>query len=399
MPHPTHTQLSMPVLTYVYFFFQAEDGIRDGHVTGVQTCALPIYGTAIEANGIRLAHLERAGDVSGTFEGAAAAILRVSSETEPEIRLHVPTLPISVWLAPKHEWNVAEEIPFEWENGILTMRWPALGEGTVWVDPQWNPAQPLPELTLAIRDSDGSTSLALRSFVTEIGECVAYAELNPREAGRYRLQSSRDDVEILLQDRWKPRKSAKNFGSVEGDFRPNMELFFRFDPVGELPRLRANLRESHRGQIVNLLRNGDFEEGIPNYPPRGWVVRRSSRSPETGWPAWTQEDAFSGESALKFTRPGDQIATRSQPIRLSEGGRHLLRFQAKGDATHARVVVDGRRGSGGRIAIEPSNAWREYELELDMAPGYTEIVIEMNTGGKRDQTLWVDAMEFGPVAD
>src|SRR5438876_10930405 len=27
---------------YVFFFFQAEDGIRDGRVTGVQTCALPI---------------------------------------------------------------------------------------------------------------------------------------------------------------------------------------------------------------------------------------------------------------------------------------------------------------------------------------------------------------------
>src|SRR5205823_10390265 len=26
------------------FFFQAEDGIRDKLVTGVQTCALPIYG-------------------------------------------------------------------------------------------------------------------------------------------------------------------------------------------------------------------------------------------------------------------------------------------------------------------------------------------------------------------
>src|SRR6266508_3112982 len=26
------------------FFFQAEDGIRYGHVTGVQTCALPISG-------------------------------------------------------------------------------------------------------------------------------------------------------------------------------------------------------------------------------------------------------------------------------------------------------------------------------------------------------------------
>src|SRR5437667_2831872 len=26
-----------------FFFFQAEDGIRDRDVTGVQTCALPIY--------------------------------------------------------------------------------------------------------------------------------------------------------------------------------------------------------------------------------------------------------------------------------------------------------------------------------------------------------------------
>src|SRR5437660_5617763 len=29
-------------LLFFFFFFQAEDGIRDGHVTGVQTCALPI---------------------------------------------------------------------------------------------------------------------------------------------------------------------------------------------------------------------------------------------------------------------------------------------------------------------------------------------------------------------
>src|SRR5207237_2751724 len=27
----------------IVFFFQAEDGIRDSSVTGVQTCALPIY--------------------------------------------------------------------------------------------------------------------------------------------------------------------------------------------------------------------------------------------------------------------------------------------------------------------------------------------------------------------
>src|SRR5205823_11936356 len=31
----------------VVFFFQAEDGIRDKLVTGVQTCALPIYEAAV----------------------------------------------------------------------------------------------------------------------------------------------------------------------------------------------------------------------------------------------------------------------------------------------------------------------------------------------------------------
>src|SRR5260370_29972799 len=31
------------ILVFFFFFFQAEDGIRDSSVTGVQTCALPIY--------------------------------------------------------------------------------------------------------------------------------------------------------------------------------------------------------------------------------------------------------------------------------------------------------------------------------------------------------------------
>src|SRR5690606_39795913 len=37
----------------VYFFFQAEDGIRVFHVTGVQTCALPIcrWATSISHGG------------------------------------------------------------------------------------------------------------------------------------------------------------------------------------------------------------------------------------------------------------------------------------------------------------------------------------------------------------
>ena len=31
------------IVIHALFFFQAEDGIRDTEVTGVQTCALPIW--------------------------------------------------------------------------------------------------------------------------------------------------------------------------------------------------------------------------------------------------------------------------------------------------------------------------------------------------------------------
>jgi len=34
----------------LFFFFQAEDGIRDRDVTGVQTCALPISSNASNAS-------------------------------------------------------------------------------------------------------------------------------------------------------------------------------------------------------------------------------------------------------------------------------------------------------------------------------------------------------------
>src|SRR2546425_3922870 len=45
----------------VFFFFQAEDGIRDKLVTGVQTCALPIS----PASGPPLASPRRSGNRSG----------------------------------------------------------------------------------------------------------------------------------------------------------------------------------------------------------------------------------------------------------------------------------------------------------------------------------------------
>src|SRR4030066_1457924 len=42
MPQRAPLSRSLSALCLLFFFFQAEDGIRDSSVTGVQTCALPI---------------------------------------------------------------------------------------------------------------------------------------------------------------------------------------------------------------------------------------------------------------------------------------------------------------------------------------------------------------------
>src|SRR3989454_2283107 len=57
------------MFAFFFFFFQAEDGIRDYKVTGVQTCALPIftdesftYGTYPDIEGLIR---EQAGEMDG----------------------------------------------------------------------------------------------------------------------------------------------------------------------------------------------------------------------------------------------------------------------------------------------------------------------------------------------
>src|SRR2546427_11785281 len=49
---------------FFFFFFQAEDGIRDLTVTGVQTCALPIHSVEVASDGTYA--LERA--LAGPFD-------------------------------------------------------------------------------------------------------------------------------------------------------------------------------------------------------------------------------------------------------------------------------------------------------------------------------------------
>src|SRR5690606_40739596 len=78
------------------FFFQAEDGIRDFHVTGVQTCALPIsprrarpHGSARELttneSARRISRESRLGTVAP--HGGSATAPRCTLDPEPASRL------------------------------------------------------------------------------------------------------------------------------------------------------------------------------------------------------------------------------------------------------------------------------------------------------------------------
>src|SRR3989442_11086825 len=56
----------------IYCFFQAEDGIRDADVTGVQTCALPILAQGIEWTVVNGQVLLEEGEHTGAFPGRVA---------------------------------------------------------------------------------------------------------------------------------------------------------------------------------------------------------------------------------------------------------------------------------------------------------------------------------------
>src|SRR5260370_15091573 len=74
----------------VFFFFQAEDGIRDSSVTGVQTCALPILGPC-RCNGRGLPYVLRVALVSRSTDKVPSRALSI-----PWCAFHRPERPFRV---------------------------------------------------------------------------------------------------------------------------------------------------------------------------------------------------------------------------------------------------------------------------------------------------------------
>src|SRR5215208_2253436 len=84
-----------------FFFFQAEDGIRDGHVTGGQTCALPIYARLARRRLIRVhqgvyavghaALSDRGRMIAALLAAGPGAVL--SHETAAYLWKLIPSLP------------------------------------------------------------------------------------------------------------------------------------------------------------------------------------------------------------------------------------------------------------------------------------------------------------------
>src|SRR2546429_2768532 len=85
---PSPSSMTASVVLCAVFFFQAEDGIRDVAVTGVQTCALPICESfEFLVGGELLAHLRNKRRTNEL--GGALAAVRVTQLVEGAMFLGV----------------------------------------------------------------------------------------------------------------------------------------------------------------------------------------------------------------------------------------------------------------------------------------------------------------------
>src|SRR5260370_39395677 len=83
---PCYISLYIVFNCIVFFFFQAEDGIRDSSVTGVQTCALPIsLVTARKAES-----LKKTQQAKGQTQTQARTQVQAKAPVRPRVQAKAP---------------------------------------------------------------------------------------------------------------------------------------------------------------------------------------------------------------------------------------------------------------------------------------------------------------------
>src|SRR5687768_18579232 len=90
----------------MYFFFQAEDGIRDVAVTGVQTCALPIFA-ASRASGAKTFPLRTPPPRECSASSPAPDLRGTRTGTSPRTRS-------TPWPSRSEERRVGKECRSRW---------------------------------------------------------------------------------------------------------------------------------------------------------------------------------------------------------------------------------------------------------------------------------------------
>src|SRR3984893_8782038 len=103
------------------FFFQAEDGIRHGHVTGVQTCALPICSwSTIDRYDI---HQRRdcPAQAARAKEIVAGADQSKATKAAPARGHQDCTVGMTSVIAAKQKWCVRKMMPLLYREGTIPL--------------------------------------------------------------------------------------------------------------------------------------------------------------------------------------------------------------------------------------------------------------------------------------
>src|SRR2546425_183268 len=88
LPSAPSSSISPSASLFIFFFFQAEDGIRDKLVTGVQTCALPILGLPVQLKAIDAYIHELHGEPQNTpLRLGIAELLRLQKQYQQAVNL------------------------------------------------------------------------------------------------------------------------------------------------------------------------------------------------------------------------------------------------------------------------------------------------------------------------